>query len=278
MGHFILSAFGDEISPHLDEQVQILKAHGISHLEFRNLENQVIIDYSLPQVKEIYRRLADLGIAVSALGSPIGKIAVTDPFPSHLERFKKALAVADALHTRYIRMFSFYIPAGADPALYRDEVLERWGQFIAMTEGTDFILLHENEKAIYGDTAGRCLDLLQTLNNERVKAVFDPANFVQCGEQTYPYALSLLRKHVVYLHIKDALYRDQSVVPAGHGDAKIREILQCLEQDGFSGFLSIEPHLDNSLPGGGPERFSIAVNALKDILITLHKDNEAHKS
>jgi len=266
MSHFILSAFGDEISPHLAEQVTVMKDNDVHYLEFRNMEGKCIIDFPLSQIKEASHFLDDNGMAVSAIGSPIGKYPITEPFPPHLERFKKTLETAQALHTRYIRMFSFYLPPDEDPAHYRDEVLERWRQFIEAAKNTGLVLLHENERGIYGESASRCLDLVETLHDERVKITFDPANFVVCGEESYPQAFRMLQKHIAYLHIKDAFYKDCSIVPAGQGDGKVPEILFELQQAGFSGFLSIEPHLQGGLPGGGPELFAVVANALKAIL------------
>jgi L-ribulose-5-phosphate 3-epimerase len=270
MTKFILSAFGDEISPHLDEQIRVLLANDIHNLEFRGMEGKGIIDYPISEVKKASQKLTQAGVAVSAVGSPIGKIPITEAFAPHLQRFKKTIDVAHALHTTFIRMFSFYIPqpgeSGADPARYRDEVLNRWRQFVETAGGSGLTLLHENEKGIYGDTAVRCLDLLDSLNCPYVKATFDPANFVQCGEETYPRAFEMLHKHIAYMHIKDAHYLDGSVVPAGQGDGKLPEMLHALAKSGFEGFLSIEPHLNASLPGGGPELFGIAATALKEIL------------
>ena len=266
MTKFILSAFGDEISPHLDEQIRVLLANNIHFLEFRGLEGQVIIDYPLGEVKIAFLKLSDAGIGVSAVGSPIGKIPISEAFAPHLDRFKKTIDVAHALNTANIRMFSFYMPEGSDPVRSRPAVLDRWQKFIQAARGSDLTLLHENEKGIYGDTASRCLDLLDSLDCPYVKATFDPANFVQCGEETYPTAFEMLRKHITYLHIKDARYQDGSVVPAGQGDGKLPEILHALDQSGFEGFLSIEPHLNASLPGGGPELFGVAANALKKLL------------
>ena len=264
---FVLSAFGDEISPHLEEQIRVLLANDIHFLEIRDVEGQVIIDYSLAEVKNIQQKLTAAGIGVSAVGSPIGKIPINEAFGPHLERFKKTIEVAHALKTSNIRMFSFYMPPDNDPAQFRNSVLERWQQFVEAARGTGLTLLHENEKGIYGDTAKRCLDLLDSLNCPYVKATFDPANFVQCGEETYPAAYNLLRKHIAYLHIKDSRYQDGSVTPAGEGDGKLREILADLKQSGYEGFLSIEPHMKDNLPGGGPEMFGIAANALKKILM-----------
>ncbi len=273
MSKFIISAFGDEISPHLDEQIRVLRDHDIHYLEFRGMEGKGIIDYPLAEVKTAQHKLADAGVAISAVGSPIGKIPITEAYEPHLERFKKTMDVAQALDTPYIRMFSFYMPFQSEPesgySQYREEVLHRWQQFIEAAKGSGLTLLHENEKGIYGDTADRCLDLLDSLSCAYVKATFDPANFIQCGEETYPRAFEMLRKHIAYMHIKDALAVDGSVVPAGQGDGKLPAILRSLDQSGFEGFLSIEPHLNASLPGGGPELFGVAARALKDVLKSL---------
>ena len=142
------------------------------------------------------------------------------------------------------------------------------------------ILLHENEKDIYGDIAVRCKDILDTVDSDNLRAVFDPANFVQCGQVTYPDAYEMLKDHVVYMHIKDALFADSSVVPAGHGDGRVRDILQALSDRDYDGFLSLEPHLGSfdglgdlevgdemlSLTKSDAGKFTLAYNSLKKIL------------
>lgn len=136
------------------------------------------------------------------------------------------------------------------------------------------------KKGIYGDTPGRCLDLAEEMGSDNLKLIFDPANFVQCDVETYPGAYELLKDHIVYLHIKDAVYSDHHVVPAGQGDGKVKEILESLYKRGFEGFLSIEPHLWNfvgfaelenrkveaSAEDSGPEKFAIAAYALKKLI------------
>jgi sugar phosphate isomerase/epimerase len=266
MPTFLLTAFADEISPHLDEQISVLQKHDIRFLEFRGLEGKAIIDYTLSEIRAISARLRDVGIGVSALGSPIGKIGINDPFPPHLDRFKKAIETATILGTPNIRMFSFFIPAGDDTDTYREQVMERWQAFKHAAKGSGLTLLHENEKEIYGDTAERCRDLIRTMDSPLIRATFDPANFVQCGVETHPHAYEVLKDFIAYMHIKDARFADGTVVPAGQGDGRLPHILRALHSANYQGFLSLEPHLSNSLPGGGPELFAVAANALKKIL------------
>jgi sugar phosphate isomerase/epimerase len=283
MSQFIISAFADEIDPMLQKQMDVLKEHGIRYIEMRGVNGKSIVEHSAAEAKEIKRQLDARGFRISAIGSPIGKIGAGDDFRPHLDLFKHTMELAQILGTQYIRMFSFYIPAGESPDACRDEVMERWSRFIEAAKGSQLVLLHENEKGIYGDTAERCLDLLETMNCGYLKAIFDPANFIQCDVKTYPEAFGLLKKHIAYMHIKDALFSDHSVVPSGHGDGHVRDILAELQSSGFEGFLSIEPHLAdftgfaalepnspvNRLPEGGPKQFAIAAAALNKILESL---------
>jgi len=280
MSKFILSTFADEIDPMLTTQMNVLDQHGIKHIEMRGVNGKGLVQHSLEEVKEIKKQLDARDFKISSIGSPIGKIKITDDFEPHLKLFKHTIEIAGILETKHIRMFSFFIPEGSNPEIYRDDVMKRWYSFIKAANGTGLTLLHENEKGIYGDTAERCLDLLTTMNCSYMKAVFDPANFVQCNVKTYPEAFNLLKKYIVYMHIKDALYKDHIVVPAGHGSGRVKEILSELKNSEFEGFLSLEPHLAdftgfaelepnspaNKLPEGGPKQFTIAVEALKKIL------------
>jgi len=272
MERFVISAFADEIDPMLDVQMDVLERHGVHHIEMRVVDGKNVSSLTLGEAKAVKARLDARGFQVSALGSPIGKIGINDPFEPHLALFRHTLDLADILNAPYIRMFSFFLPHGEDPAGFRDEVMRRWAAFIQAAEGRNITLLHENEKDIYGDTAVRCLDILETLDCPSLKATFDPANFVQVGEKTFPEAFELLEKHVTYMHIKDALYGSGKVVPAGEGEGKVEEIVRALKAAGWSGYLSIEPHLNDSLPGGGPELFGVAHAALQRILDKVGRD------
>lgn len=280
MSKFILSAFADEIDADLNIQMDVLEEHGIKYIEMRGVDGKNIVQYTLDEVKEIKRRIDARGFKLSSVGSPLGKIGINDDFAPHLELFKHTLEVAKIMESPYIRIFSFYIPEGEQPDAYREEVINRWSQFAQAAEGSGIILLHENEKDIYGDTPERCLDLMQSLNSDHVKAIFDFANFVQCDARNNIEGFELLKDYVAYIHVKDAVYSDHHVVPAGEGDGCIEQILRKLYADGYEGFLSLEPHLANftgfadlepnspgfELPEGGARSFAIAVQALKNLL------------
>lgn len=237
-----ISCFADEIDDSVDKQIALLKELGITWVEFRSGDGKSIADYTEEEAAALKEKLDANGIGVSAVGSPIGKIGIEEDFAPHLEKFRHVTKLAKLLGTRYIRMFSFYIPEGKAADGFRDEVHSRLRQLIDCAAENDLVLLHENEKGIYGDNALRCLDLMKGLYGDHFKCTFDFANFVQCGQNTLE-AYELLKPYVHYVHVKDALWESGEVVPAGEGDGNLREILGKLDEAGFQGFLSLEPHL-----------------------------------
>lgn len=284
--NFTVSAFADEISESLEVQMDVLKKQGIHHLEVRGIAGRSIVDYSITEIKEFKRILDENQLKVSSIGSPIGKIMITDPFEEHLALFRHTLEIAKAFESPFIRMFSFYIPENENPDEFEAEVVQRWQAFIKEAKDYPVVLLHENEKGIYGDTAERCAKLMHHVNSEQVKVAFDPANFVQCREEVYPNAYELLKEDIVYLHIKDALFETGEVTPAGLGDGKVREVLEALVEQGFEGYTSLEPHLtifegfaklekNQAITENQPDgirTFNVAADALKEIFKTINQE------
>ncbi|HZO74418.1 MAG TPA: sugar phosphate isomerase/epimerase [Ktedonobacteraceae bacterium] len=268
-----LSAFADEISPDLDEQLATLKSEGISFLDLRGVERTNVLDLSDQQVARIKKQLAAQGIGVAAIASPLGKFPIDSSFDAHWQRFERAIALAQVFETSFIRIFSFYPPSdsasmGASPEDWRDEVHAQLRAMRERAQEANITLLHENEKGIYGDTIARCVDLLQEGKSPYLQAAFDPANFIQCEQTPYPAAYEQLRPWLCYVHVKDARL-DGSIVTAGEGVARWPELLQRLREDGYDGFFSLEPHLAaaGQYSGfSGPDLFRRASQALQQML------------
>src|SRR5258708_38524324 len=174
-----LSALADEISPDLDEQIAVLQSENIHFLDLRGVWGINVLDLTDQQAAEIKKKLDEHGLGVAAIGSPIGKAAIDSPFPEHLQRFERAISMAKVFDTSFIRIFSFYPPGETspqDPTTWRTEVINRLQEMTRRAREEGVILLHENEKDIYGDTIVRNLDILSHVNNPNLQAVFDPAN------------------------------------------------------------------------------------------------------
>ncbi|MCR5734720.1 MAG: sugar phosphate isomerase/epimerase [Lachnospiraceae bacterium] len=277
-----ITGFADEIAPELDVQISNLKKLGIRYIEMRGVDGDNLIFHSDQKVAEIKKKLDDAGISLSALGTPLGKIGIDEPFEKHFEDFKRAVDIAHKMDTKNLRMFSFYIPEGQN-SKWKGAVWERMGKFTDYAVQNDAVILHENEKGIYGEKAAECRELMDDFYGDHFKAIFDFANFVQVKQDTLE-AYDLLKDSIAYIHVKDARIENGTVVPSGYGDGHVEEILRQLFGNGFDGFLSLEPHLfgfkgfENLERGrqavlseggqelDGPEAFAVSHNALLDIL------------
>ena len=281
MEHIILSGFSDEIAPELDLQLAAIREWGLSHIELRAADGVNVSDFSTEKGKEVNNKLAGAGVSVSSIGSPIGKIGVEEDFAPHLEKLKRTLEIQKELGAPYLRMFSFYIPQGRAPEDFREEVLDRVGRMAEEAAAWDSVLLHENEKGIYGDTLKRVEKLHKAI--PALRCVFDPANYIQCGDDP-AVNFKALAPIIDYMHIKDALFKDGSVVPAGEGDGSVPSILKMLAETGKPYMLTLEPHLYDfsglqNLQGedvlhkrvykDADEAFDVASDALHDILKTI---------
>ena len=272
-------AFSDEAAPDLGRQIAAMKRNGLDGTEIRGVDGRSITAFTVREAVEVLHRLKDNGLSVWSVGSPLGKIPLDGgDFAAHLDLLRHTLEIADALECANLRIFSFYLPEGAEPEDCRNEVVSRLGQMADVAEGSGISLCHENEKGIYGDSALRCADLLDAVPS--LRCVFDPANFIQCG-QDIPGAWDLLGSRVFYMHIKDAL-ADGTVVPAGHGTGCIADLLRSYAAHGgkvvtvephlrvFEGFASLERDARSALPEGvyptADDAFDTACSALKVLL------------
>ena len=232
-------AFSDEAAPDLGGQIAAMKRNGLDGTEIRGVDGRSVVSLTVKEAAEVLHRLRDSGLSVWSVGSPLGKIPLEDPgFGAHLDLLRHTLEIAAVLECENIRMFSFYLPENARPEDYRNEVVHRLGQMAEIAEGSGIRLCHENEKGIYGDSAARCAEILDAVPS--LRCVFDPANFIQCG-QDVPEAWALLGERVFYMHIKDAL-ADGTVVPAGRGIGQLPELLRDYAARGGN-TVTVEPHL-----------------------------------
>ncbi|GAB3601592.1 sugar phosphate isomerase/epimerase family protein [Microbacterium tumbae] len=263
-----LSGFGDEVDPDPRLQCAVLLALGARHIEVRSAWEVNIVDLDEQRLAELDRIIRDAGLGVSAIASPIGKSEIDAPVEEELARLDRAIRAAEVLGARYIRIFSFWQQEGVPVERMRDEVVRRLSLFAARAETAGVVLLHENEKHIYGDIPERVLDLVTAVGSPALRLAWDNANFVQVGAKPFTEGFALLAEHVEYLQVKDARFDTGDVVPAGDGDGELALTVAGLRDRGFAGFASLEPHLtDQTSLGGftGPHGYGRAARAFRTL-------------
>ncbi|MBQ8357385.1 MAG: TIM barrel protein [Clostridia bacterium] len=280
MVNYKLCAFADEADKALTGQIRAMQENGIEYLEMRGVNGINVAKLTAAEAKDAAALLKAAGIKVWSLGSPAGKTPITDPFDFEEEQFKRLLETAHITGAHAIRLFSFYGTEGKPE--YKDEVMLRLSRFVELAKGSGVVLCHENEKGIYGDVASRCLEIHKAV--PELKGVFDPANFVQCNQNTME-AWNMLEPYIYYGHIKDA-NKEGKVVPPGKGEGQLPAYLKRFFAKGCQ-VLTLEPHLTKfvglaALEGedvtqsvaswnfsNNREAFDFATNTLKKMLEVL---------
>ena len=266
-----LSAFADEVTEDFRAQVEYLAKEKVGFIEPRFVNRKNIMDLSRAELDEARKLIRDHGLKVSAIGSPIGKVRLDEPFGPHLDKFKHAVELALFFETPFIRMFSYYAPEGKNIDDYRDQVMERMAAKVDVVKDVDVTMVHENEAHIYGHTAENCVDLIEAIGSEKLRLAYDPANFVW-GEKitnNVEVCWPVMQPYVVHVHIKDWKLgsKDVGSIP-GQGDGQIKELLAELAAMNYDACLTMEPHLKTGGQFGGstgPELFSKAIAAVRSL-------------
>ena len=266
-----LSAFADESDNSLQGQIDALKRNNLPYLEIRNVDGKNVGQLTDEEAQNIYERLQAEGLAVWAIGSPVGKVDIECDFEEYKTYVRRVCQIAKILHTDKIRMFSFF-----NAYTQADKVKTYLKEMVAIAREEGVWLYHENEKDIYGDTLARVNEILDEV--EGLRAVYDPANFLQVGEKADD-TLDALVDKVGYFHIKDVIVETGQIVPAGEGDGKIDEMLARIDRDTV---VTLEPHLaifdgyatiDNTemknkyVFNSNVEAFDCATKSLKALLV-----------
>ena len=227
-----LCAFTDEAESSLTGQIAALKRNSIPQLELRSIAGKNVRDFSLDEAREYAKILAENGIAVWSIGSPIGKVGIDVDIDAYMKDVRHVCELAKIFGTTRIRMFSFF------HAYEKREIVMAYLQKMAdVAKEYGVELYHENEKDIYGDVAARVVDIME--NVPGLYHIYDPANYLQCGEKAED-TQRIFAGKIDYYHVKDVIVESGSLVPAGVGDGKIGDILKTITSDKT---FTLEPHL-----------------------------------
>ncbi len=253
-----LTGFADEAANDLDGQIKAVQALGWSHIECRNIDGKNLTAITDDEFDVVCEKLQKAGISINCFGSGVANWAkpITDPPDSSYQELKIAIPRMHRLGTKMIRVMSFHVPEDDsinDPDVVK-EVIKRMKVLTAMAEDAGITLVHENCDNWGGRSYEHTLRLLDAIPSPNFKLVFDTGNPVfrmdVRGKPPYQRQDSLefyrnVRDHVVYIHIKDGIMKNDvtEFTYPGEGDGHVVEVCSDLFQRGYDGAFSIEPHL-----------------------------------
>lgn len=285
-----LTAFADEAGKEIDIQISTLRTCGIDHVDLRNVDDYNIVDLPLDHAKAVKDKLDTANISVCMYGSPIGKIDIAEDFEIDLKRLRHLGELKKIFGTEKVRMFSYFNKNGASTADYRKEAVRRVAALTELAADLGLVLYHENESHIFGEKLAEVCVLRDEVRAkyDGFKLIFDFDNYNAVKDDVWANWLEL-RDTTDAIHLKDSKWIGDKKchVPAGQGDGRIPDILADAAKRGWTGPLTLEPHLVHSAavmatgPSGDtnqafnqmtpPEAFQVAAEAAIQLMQTVGK-------
>lgn len=267
---FTLSAFGDEISEDVDEQLTVLNGLDIGYLELRSAWGINVLELTDAQVGRLIALCEARAIMISCIGSPIGKSPINGPIEKVVDDLKRIIDIAEMVGTDRVRVFSFYPEADGLQAERVEVSISRLRVMAEVAAQRDVMLLLENEGGLVGDIPQRCRALVEGVGSANLRYVWDTGNYPQMGlERSVDIGWPLLAEYTQCVQVKDCRIADGNITVAGEGDGQVRELLHNLRDTGYIGFLALEPHLLVAGQRGGfsgAEGMRMAANALRGLM------------
>ena len=241
------SGIADEAGQSLAAQIRAHQELGWKYLEIRNVDGEQLTDLSDEKFETIVAQLADADMKVSCFASGIANWAtkISDDFHLSLDTLERAMKRMQRLDTKYIRVMSYPNDSFSDDH-WLDEVVRRFREMAARAEAANRVLVVENCDGWASTSAANYARFFELVNSPAVKAVYDTGNAASHGHTNTREWYENAKPHIAYIHIKAHTVGDD----AHHtwpdaGESYIVETLRDQLQNGYNGFISIEPHLES---------------------------------
>jgi sugar phosphate isomerase/epimerase len=240
------SGIADEAGDDIGTQVKAQQELGWKHIELRNVSGVSLTDLCDRTFEEVLEKVTDVGLAISCFGAQLCNWA--RPITKHpdIDRHELARAIP-RMHRagcEFIRTMS-YPNAGWPQDEWKQEVIARMKVLARMAADGGVTLVHENCDGWGGLGPAQTLELLEKVASPSFRLLWDTGNPVAHEGQDAWEFYKAVKEHVVYVHIKDAVNKNGTMVYtyAGDGNGRVRDVLKDLRARGYQGALSIEPHL-----------------------------------
>jgi len=273
-GRHTIAFVNDELKAPLATTIAFAKKNGVGAVEMRSIEGRNFLDLLPAEQKEVADHLADAGLTVVGLASPLLKWAASgqaagskgDQFGFDIgtrslgDIARLAAEAAHTLGTRNVRIFSYLTHEGfriRDLAPAIDEL-------VRVAEREDLVLHVENEPVCNLRDERDLLALMKAFPHPRLRALLDIGNIYGAGVQPKADRLAALMPFVDHMHFKDAAFAGgRRTVALGEGEIPYTAFMSACfaAAEGRDLTLSVETHV-HSDPVGATQRSLVALKAL----------------
>jgi L-ribulose-5-phosphate 3-epimerase len=290
---FQLSAINSEISTDLNRALAIAKDFGLQSIEIHTIGGECVETLHPDEIQGLKKTLNRHGMRVCCIAStmflrcpledhdpipdPINYQSIGGNYGDHLTALENALSIANELNAPQVRIFGF-VRRGPTTEQVHQRIIERLDKPIRMAQAAGVRLVLETCPHTYLDWGVRAAYFANMVDSPWLKILWDPAGPIRAGEQDYMAPYPQLRPYLGHVHAKDILIDPtfeggRAYVPVGQGMIQWTQILGRLAEDGYDGWISLEPH--HVGPDGSEESAARAsFKSLDGIYQSLRKVNQ----
>ncbi|MFW5798730.1 MAG: sugar phosphate isomerase/epimerase family protein [Planctomycetota bacterium] len=243
------SGISDEAGQPIDAQIKAHKELGWDYIELRNIDKVNLTDVPDETFEEILGKVTDADLKISCFASQLCNWSrpITGDFQLDVDELGRTIPRMQKAGTEFIRIMSY--PNDKDNPLpddqWRDEAVRRIKHLARMAEDGGIMLAHENCNGWGGEGPENSLRLLELVDSPALCLLYDTGNPVGHGQDPWAYFRGI-REKIAYVHVKDGVFKEEGGSKwrfCGEGDGKVPEVVQSLVDNGYDGFISIEPHV-----------------------------------
>ena len=256
-----LGIVADEISRDFRKASQIGIAAGLRRYEIRFLKSGRAPMCDPAELLEIERICGGEGLEITALSPGLCKWTDSEEKFQHemAEVFPRAVELAKRWNLSALVVFGFCKPEAKEETadlISSDNppnwVIDSLAEAAAKAEEAGLRLLIEPEPVCWADTGLATVNLIQSAKSANIGINYDPCNVAWMLRRDPIDEFEAIAPLIANVHIKDQIDEPRGsgmptwVVP-GEGMIDYRPHFAALKRIGYTGNISLEPHMDGSL-------------------------------
>ncbi len=258
-----LGVITDGISTDLEYSLNVMAEFGLQYPELQFVWDREVGDHDSEQAGRIKSLVIEREMAVSCIsrhvfgGMPILETRrEDDEFQRQMDGLKRCIELASSVESDRVRIMSgrkemiLFGSGGAEEWIVTSGAWDRLVELMALpvqlaeAEGITLVVETGNNAMITSGILGK--KLIDELNTNNLKLLWDIPNTMYCTEIPFPDAYHEIRDCIGHIHIKDAIMNiAQATVDFcqfGEGDVGpyMTRIANALKQDSYQGTISYE--------------------------------------
>jgi sugar phosphate isomerase/epimerase len=255
-----LGIVADEVSRNFQDAVRIGKSLDIGRYEIRNLTTGRAPMCDSSEIASVEAIVEREEVRITALSPGLFKYTSDSAaFARDMaEVYPRAAELAHRWDLPGLLVFGFHkkgateADAASFPSSHPPAEIIEWlaaaGER-ASADGLDLMI--EPEPICWADTARAAADLIQRAGGKGLKINYDPGNVAWLENRDPFHEFEAAARWIANVHIKDLRPLTQGAgkpewVPAGQGMIDYRRHFEALHRIGYTGPVSLEPHMDSS--------------------------------